>query len=140
MKKIMQIFALMLVVLLVAGCYGNQPLPPKPIIIEEPGEPGTPVEDPDPDAPINEELFTKQDVLDMLNNCHVDSMLTTSDVDLNGNLHCGNSYICTEVYFSYVSNPEDLAFSLENTIRVSCSDSYNGPTESYYIQSVCCSS
>jgi hypothetical protein len=82
-----------------------------------------------------------QPVLDMLNNCHVESMLADKNIydHYTGDMQCGG-YTCIESYFSGVMNPKSLNnFTLTNTIRASCNDFYNGSIGWYFMQSVCCS-
>ena len=83
----------------------------------------------------------KLSVLNMLNGCHVNSQLTSKQYNpsFNGNTQCGDSGKCVATYLSEVPNPQDPDFTLQNTLRTTCSDQYNGHTNSYYIQSVCCS-
>lgn len=84
---------------------------------------------------------TYQGVLNMLNSCHVNSQLTSVIVNptLTGNEHCGESYTCVGTFLSDVPNTNNSSYDLTNTYRVKCSDFYEGPETSYYIQSICCS-
>ncbi len=80
---------------------------------------------------------TYQGVLNMLNNCYINSELKIKSDIVTGNKFCGASK-CVLTSLSEVQNPENANFGLTNTITTTCRDGYNGHTNAYYIQSVCC--
>ena len=96
-----------------------------------------------PTLPTNPNTLIKKDILQMLNQCSINSMLASKNVNpsVTGNDMCkqsGSTMICTETYMSTVPNPENPDFKLTNTLRVGCSSKYEGDTNAYYIQAVCC--
>ncbi|MBR9701650.1 hypothetical protein GOV13_01885 [Candidatus Pacearchaeota archaeon] len=82
-----------------------------------------------------------QSILNMLNQCHVNSMLTLKQTDPNfdGNVHCGSSYTCIGSFFSEVPNPTNAYYDLRNSLRSSCTSKYGGLGDAYYMQTICCS-
>jgi hypothetical protein len=80
----------------------------------------------------------KDTVKTIINNANINSELTdkTSNANLNGNDFCSLG-TCIANYYSEVPNPENHDFTLQNTLRANCQDTYNGYTNAYYIRSAC---
>ncbi|MBU0666095.1 MAG: hypothetical protein ABIC91_01650 [Nanoarchaeota archaeon] len=139
---------MMLVILLVSGCYANQPIPRRvvepgepgtpiepvepnepgtPIEPEEPSEPGTPIEPVEPNEP-GDSLATMQAVLEMLNNCEPSGQYlvyneNSSAYGFTGNSICGNQ-ICIFGYGGIVIPNTDY-FNYDVNSLLAC----NAPLE-----------
>ena len=80
-----------------------------------------------------------EDVLDMLNDCHVNSQIMSTNYTLmTGNDHCAEGYTCIGTYFSIVENPGNPSYNLTTTLRHDCDDVYEGEHSEYYMQTICC--
>ncbi len=84
--------------------------------------------------------ISNETITRLRNDCFVNSRLTSKKYEprLTGDLHCPDTSKCIATYFSEVPNPENPDFILKNTIQTQCYLIYQGHTESYYIQTVCC--
>ncbi|MBU4308574.1 MAG: hypothetical protein KJ566_02165 [Nanoarchaeota archaeon] len=85
-----------------------------------------------------EQEVTYEGVLKMLNRCHINSLRTSKLIsqNLTGDLHCGEGYTCIGTFFSDATANSD---ELTTTLRVGSNKIYEGSSENFYIQSICCS-